>query len=206
MQAMKPQRFARAGLIDDERRHTAPCEPCRQAYEVLHLLRGIEPVHLHEQRALRAIGLLRLHEQTGEVPVAVRNGNALAVFTRQRDGPVERIERTAVQVDAPGRIVREHALGRDEIHRGTPVFLARGEQPTSRFVFTRQVAQAVGSLDPGFAKRARAFRIGLPRRLLQRRAHVLDFAHARAHFDGEIDGQIPDVVGRKVAKHTDCLR
>jgi hypothetical protein len=108
---------------------------------VLHFLGRIEPVHLHEQRAARAAGLLRLHEQAGQVPIAVGNGHALAVFAGQRDGLVERIERTAVQIDAPGRIVRKHAFGRDEIHGGTPVFLARGEQPPcAAFFFACEVA------------------------------------------------------------------
>lgn len=137
--------------------------------------------------------------------VAVRNGDALAVVAGACDAIVERIERALVKLDTPRGIVREHALGRDQIDRGTLVLLARRQPPPPGLVVLREIAKAIGLLDPCFAKRTRAVGVRLPGRFLERPAHLLDFTDARAHFDGEIDGQIPDVVGRKVSEHADCL-
>ena len=75
---------------------------------------------------------------------------------------------------------------------------------TGGFVFFGQAAQLVGHLRPGFAECFGTGRVGLPGGLLQRRAHLFDFADACAHFNGQVDGEIPHVVGWEVAEHDDC--
>jgi hypothetical protein len=44
VQTLQPQRFARAGLIDDQRRNAPLGQPMRKPDAVLHLLGGIEPL------------------------------------------------------------------------------------------------------------------------------------------------------------------
>src|SRR5450830_624405 len=46
-----------------------------------------------------------------------------------------------------------------------------------------------------------AFGIRLFCRLLQWRAHGFDFTDARPHFDGEVDGKIPDIIRREITEH-----
>lgn len=59
----------------------------------------------------------------------------------------------------------------------------------------------VGHRHPSVAQCSSAFSVGLSCFFFQRAAHFLNFADARTHLDREIDGEVPDVVGRKVTKH-----
>src|SRR5690606_14853541 len=74
-----------------------------------------------------------------------------------------------------------------------------------RLVFLGQTAELVGHGRPGGAKGLRARGVGRLGGLLQRRAHFLDLAYARAHLYGQVDRQIPDVVGGKVLEHIQWL-
>ena len=62
-QVVQAQRFAGAGLVDQERRDTTRGQPARQADAVFHLLGGVQPVDLYQERGF-ASGFFCAHVQT----------------------------------------------------------------------------------------------------------------------------------------------
>ena len=131
----------------------------------------------------------------------VRDFNALAVLVREGRALAEHVQLPAIERQPSRRTVCLQALGGQEVD-GRPIeLLARREQTAARLVLVCERAQLVRHPHPGVAERLRPVGIRRLRRLLQRRAHLLDLADARAHLDREIDGEIPDVVGRKVPEH-----
>ena len=97
--------------------------------------------------------------------------------------------------------MRLQALAGEIVDCGPVVLFPRREQAHERFIFTRQLAELVRHLRPGFAEGLGSGRVGLSGCLLQRGAHRLDLADPRAHLDRQIDGKIPDVIGREILEH-----
>jgi hypothetical protein len=64
-----------------------------------------------------------------------------------------------------------------------------------------QRALLVGHASPGFAKRRGAGGIRLHGHFLLQRAHLFDLTQADAHLDGQVDRQIPDVIGGEILEH-----
>ena len=200
MQALQAQRLARSGLVDDERRDAALREPARQADAVFHLLRRIEAIELDEDRraALDAFGA---DIERGQMRFAVGNFDALAVLVRETHAAIEEGPQALVEIEAPRRVVRLQALGRQIVGRRAPVLVAGRNQPAASFVLFGKRAELVAHFRPGLAEGGRSGGVGLLGGLLQRRAHLLDLADLGAHLDREIDREVPDVVGREVPEH-----
>ena len=133
--------------------------------------------------------------------------DAFAVLARERNSAREDVEKTLVKLHPARRAMRLQPLAGQVIGGGATVFVAGRYQPAARLVFDREFAKLVAPCATQVSRNAWvARRIGLLGRLLQRRAHFLDFADPGAHLDGEIDREIPDVVGRKISEHRPLLR
>ncbi|MNI49557.1 hypothetical protein D3C73_1041710 [compost metagenome] len=202
-QVVQAQCFTGAGLVDDQRRDAAFCQPGRQADAVFHFLGRIQSVDLHQDRR-RAAHTFGTHQQAGNMFALVGDFNALAVLPRQFDTAFESLQKTLVQLGTARRAMGLQAFAGQVIGGGTVVFLTGGQQPAIAFVFLGQAAEFVGHLRPGFTKRLGSSGVGLLGGFLQWRAHLFDFAHAGAHLDRQVDGEIPHVIGREITEHDCC--
>ncbi|MNG02578.1 hypothetical protein D3C84_856100 [compost metagenome] len=134
----------------------------------------------------------------------VRDLNALAVFSCQFDTALEGVQKALVQLSAAGGTMGLQAFAAQVVGRGAVVFFTGRQHSTLAFVFFSQAAQLVGHVRPGLTEGLATGGVRLFGGLLQRRAHLFDFADAGAHFNGQVDGEIPYVVGREIAKHDYC--
>ena len=95
----------------------------------------------------------------------------------------------------------KHAFGGQHVIRCADQLVACRDQASTRFVLVGERDQLVGHVDPGLAEGLRPRGVGSLRGFLQRRAHLLDFSHPRAHLDRQIDREVPDIVGGKILEH-----
>ncbi|MNL13221.1 hypothetical protein D3C87_1341240 [compost metagenome] len=202
-QIMQAQRFTRAGLVDDQRRDAAFGQPGRQADAVFHFLGRIQPVDLHQDRR-RTGDAFGTHQQAGNMFALVGDFNALAVLPRQFDTAFEGLQKTLVQLGTARCAMGLKAFASEVIGGGAVVLFTGRQQSAIAFVFLGQAAEFVGHLGPGFAKCLGARGVGLLGRFLQRRAHLFDFTDAGAHLDGQVDREIPHVIGREITEHDCC--
>lgn len=79
--------------------------------------------------------------------------------------------------------------------------LAGRNQPAAGLVLFGQRARLVDHAGPGSAKRVGLGGIPLHGHFRLRRAHLFDLTQADAHLDGQVDRQIPDVVGGEILEH-----
>ena len=197
---VQAQGLTGARLIDDERRNAAAREPGRKADAVAHLLGGIEPVDLHQDRR-PAVHAVSANVECGEVPAFIGNLHALAVLVGERQALGEDLQYAAIKAHPTFGSVRLQAFGSQQVD-GRPIQLLAGRaQPSARLVVVGERAELVGHPDPGFPEGSGAGSIGGGGRVLERCAHLLDLADPCAHLDGEIHRQVPDVVGREVLEH-----
>ena len=127
-QVVQAQRFAGAGLVDQERRDTTRGQPARQADAVFHLLGGVQAVDLHQQgRFDRGISgsRVRPHIQARNDRVAVGNLHPLAVFARQLQAFGKHRLHACVQRHTPRRAMRLQAFGGEQVSGSAAVFIAR---------------------------------------------------------------------------------
>jgi hypothetical protein len=197
---VQTQCLAGAGLVDHERRHATLGEPLRQAHAIFHFLGRIEAVDLDQDRR-RVRDALGAHVQPRNMGVTIRDLDTLAILAGQLDAACEAVEIAAIELGAARRAVCLQALGGQVVGGRAAVLVAGRNQPAARLIFFGEGAQLVGHAAPGLAECPGAGGVGLFRRILQRRAHFLDLTDPRAHLDGKVDREIPDVVGGEVSKH-----
>ena len=202
---MQAQRLTGAGLIDHERRDTASRQPPRQTHAVQHLLRAIQAIDLHQDRC-RPTAVFSLDEPTGEMRVGIGDFDALRIRMGKCKTASESVQNLAIELRAPRRAVSLHAFGSQVVGTGAPQLLARGQQVPSRFVLGRQFTQPLAHAHPRLPEFGGAGVVALFRHFNERRTHGLDLADASAHLDGEIDRQIPDVIGGEILEHVESLR
>jgi hypothetical protein len=131
----------------------------------------------------------------------VRDFDALAVFAREGDSLRECGQEALVKFGPSRGAMRLQPFAGQVIDGGAAIFLARREPAPERLVLTRQLAELVGHARPCLSEGLRAGGVGLLGGFLQGRTHRLDLADPGAHLDGEVDREIPDIVGREIFEH-----
>ncbi len=88
-----------------------------------------------------------------------------------------------------------HPFGVEQVERRALQLVGSGEAATLRLILRRQVDQLVGHRDPLRHEQGRARIRTVGGGVLDRLAHIDDFADAPAALHRDRDGQVPDIVG-----------